>query len=849
MLRSLPLILIVLAARAAQAVTPTNNIIVDQFGWRANATKVLVVANPQSGQNAPNVITPGSTIEIRRSSDNVAVITVALTIWNAGATHADSGDKAWQADFSALTTVGSYYAYEPSSARSSYVFEIRDDAYNAPLQAVVKGYFYQRCGITITAGNGGNWNHLICHVKSNQDLTAHLWNVTDQGAGTARDVSGGWHDAGDYNKYVEFLTGSVWHLLHAWEVYPDRFGDATNIPESGNGVPDILDEVKWELDWLLKMQNSNGSVADRTGVTSFASASPPNNDTVSRYYSTPSSWATASFAAYTAYGARIFANFSAQYPGYSAALQAAAENAWAWLLANPSPLQWVSTGLVNVNTNTDTGDEAGRRVWAAAELYKTTGNATYKTYFDANYNVPQNSGHNPISDNYFDTTLSFPLQMGMLTYATTAGATAGIVTQIKTSLRNGIEWNFTSATNQAADPYKGFMWSGHYCWGSNSLKGNWGMLPLWGLQLNVNAGQAATYRRVAEEYLHYFHGRNPLSWTYITGMLPYGADKCPTQIYHAWLGDGFPLYDGASSTYGPAPGIIPGGANQYYTGGIAPPSGEPAMKAYKDWNTGWPEDSWEVTENSQGYSGPYVFLCAAFANPVVYYSPTPTPSYTASRTATATRSATPTFSASPTPSGPSATPSATPTASHSASPSPSPSSTATLANSATVSPTFTDVPSGSSPTDTPQSTATPTNTMMETYTTSPTPIVASPTATATVTDTPSAPANTATATETAVASGPGSAGGQVIDAHAVPNPAWGSAVLLGVKLDAAAPKIRVSIYSSGHTLVWKNSFESGYAAGWNSLALPPLSLASGSYYLVVDSGSAPKKVVKAFIYR
>src|SRR5204862_207324 len=82
------------------------------------------------------------------------------------------------------------------------------------------------------------WNHLACHVKAGQDLAAHLYDGADMGAGTARNVSGGWHDAGDYRKYVSFTQEPLWDLMHAAEWYPCAFGDATNIPESGNGVPD-----------------------------------------------------------------------------------------------------------------------------------------------------------------------------------------------------------------------------------------------------------------------------------------------------------------------------------------------------------------------------------------------------------------------------------------------------------------------------------------------------------------------------------------------------------------------------------------------------------------------------------
>src|SRR6185369_16545781 len=158
---------------------------------------------------------------------------------------------------------GSYYLYLPGGSKPgsvSYPFELGADIYNSVLAASVKTYFYQRCGAEISRAFGGEWNHKACHVKTNQDLKAHLYDGGDKGSATARDVSGGWHDAGDYRKYVSFVGSVVWDLLHTAEWYPCAFGDHSGIPESGNGVPDILDETKVELDWLLRMQSNDGSL-------------------------------------------------------------------------------------------------------------------------------------------------------------------------------------------------------------------------------------------------------------------------------------------------------------------------------------------------------------------------------------------------------------------------------------------------------------------------------------------------------------------------------------------------------------------------------------------------------------
>src|SRR5947207_1861487 len=101
-----------------------------------------------------------------------------------------------------------------------------------------------------------------------------------------------------------------------------------------------------------------------------------------------------------------------------------------------------------------------------------------------------------------------------------------------------------------------------------------------------------------------------------------GGDKRVMQVYHSWFGDGSPLYDGASSTYGPVPGYLVGGANQFFSNtSISPPHGEPPMKAFKDWNTGWPENSWEITEPAIYDQAAYELLLSQFATDV--YPPQP----------------------------------------------------------------------------------------------------------------------------------------------------------------------------------------------------------------------------------
>lgn len=590
------------------------NIIVDQFGYQANAPKLVIFAQPQQGIGSPSSFTPGTTFFLINASGGATVFSGSVIQWGGGAAHSQSGDVAWQGDFSAYATPGTYTLQVPGGSNpgsQSYTFTINNAVYNGVVTASQRMFFYQRCGEDITAGKGGaNWNHMACHEGPGQDLTAYLWdNNADQGTGTARDVHGGWHDAGDYGKYVTFAHATMWYLLHSVEWYPAGYVDNTNIPESGNGVPDMLDEVKWELDWMLRMQRpSDGALYSMVG---FSNANGSNNqgnpaaDTAPRYYLNVSTTATATGAMAFALGSRILKNYPA-YASYAVTLQNAAVSAWSYLSSNPSPVTFNSTGISSANANQSPGWDAEARVGAAAELFALTGNATYRTYFDSNYNsaaVTDNGGFLPVhsppnsGSDSFDPSLAEPLELGMVSYALAPGATGTVVSAIQAALKNECEWNIlpnNPGNATTGDPYMGYMYTGHYTWGSNQLKASWGNQLLFAAKLNANAAHTTAYTNQAEEYLHYFHGRNPLNWVYLTNMgskgAHLGASNSIMSIFHSWFWQGT-AFDGntGASAVGPAPGILSGGPNQNfapdpsYVGTISPPQNEPPMKSYKDW--------------------------------------------------------------------------------------------------------------------------------------------------------------------------------------------------------------------------------------------------------------------------
>jgi hypothetical protein len=273
---------------AAPAQT-TYHIKVDQFGYLPNARKVAVIADPQTGYNAAEGFFPGTgsnQYQVRRWHDDVVVFTGTLQVWNGGATHSQSGDRGWWFDFSALTTPGSYYVFDAANNTGSFRFEIGDNVYEEVLKQALRTFFYQRINFAKASPyTDARWADAASHEGANQDRFATS-RYAKGDLTTAKDLHGGWMDAGDMNKYTTFANSAVIQLMEAYRMNPGVFKDNYNIPESGNGIPDILDEAKWELDFLRRMQDATGTNGFflKVGVDNYNEVTPPSSDSRPRYY-------------------------------------------------------------------------------------------------------------------------------------------------------------------------------------------------------------------------------------------------------------------------------------------------------------------------------------------------------------------------------------------------------------------------------------------------------------------------------------------------------------------------------------------------------------------------------------
>ena len=598
-------------------------IVVDQFGYRPSAKKVAVLRDPVMGNDASESFTPGTSYSVVNTSNNAQVFTAGPVIWQNGKTDSTAGDKVWWFDFSSFTTPGSYYVLDVQKNLKSYTFDIKEDIYNTVLKHAFRYFFYQRAGFAKKIPYAeAAWQDDASHLKALQDKNCRYY-LTPNDASSEKNLSGGWYDAGDFNKYTTWTAGYIQQMLMAYEENPTAWTDDFNIPESNNGKPDILDEAKWGMNHLVRLQNSNGSMIALVGL---GHASPPSSATEASKYGKVTTASTLRSAAAFAYGARVFRK--AGWACFADSLQTAAVKAWDWAIANPS-VTWK-----NSNTGVGAGEQEVEdysrllyKLDAAVQLFGLTNDTKYKTFFDGNYEQSH------LVQWWYAYPYEHYEQEVLLYYTTLSNATASVVNAIKERYSSAvIRENILGAYDNKRCSYLSYLDS--YVWGSNNIKAMQALQYYEAVKYNTNPTRSTDAMEAAEHYLHYIHGVNPLSQCYLTNMNSYGAEKSATQLYHSWFTDGSSKWDQVGvSTYGPAPGFLVGGANyQYSLDGCCTTSscgstannalcnnaaakaaiGQPPMKSFADINGQWPTNTWSITENSNGYQISYLRLLSKF---------------------------------------------------------------------------------------------------------------------------------------------------------------------------------------------------------------------------------------------
>lgn len=479
------LLALILTSFLTIAAAPTIAIKVDQVGYLPAATKVAFVA--------ANTSTAGFTV--RRASDNSIAFQSKLST---PAVDADFGDSVQTADFTNLRESGRFYL-EVAGVGRSWNFDIAPDVYARTYYLAMRAFYGQRCGTAIDLGSEfPGYKHAACHTRG----AFH----SSSGKNDSHVSARGWHDAGDYGRYVVNSGISTGTLLWAWELFGSRIKNVPlNIPESGNGTPDILNEIRWNLDWMLSMQDVDGGVWQKQTSEQFSGFVMPEDDkSISYVIGTgrepfKSSCATADFAAVTAIAARDFQAYDA---AYAKTNLRAAQRAWDWLDKNPNVLFRNPRGV-------DTGEYGDRRcgderLWASAELWRTTRDETYHRYFLQHfkeYMSALNSDSPPSWNNV--------APLALWTYVLGQGNNREAIAAIR---RESLKAAGAIVERAARNPYRITLTTRDYVWGSNGVAANYG------LQLLVaNAIQPdSRYVQTALENLHYLLGRNTFSLSWIT---------------------------------------------------------------------------------------------------------------------------------------------------------------------------------------------------------------------------------------------------------------------------------------------------------------------------------------------
>jgi endoglucanase len=507
---------------------------------------------------------PKGPVVVRRVKDGRAVLTIGV---GAPEVDVDSGDTVRRVDFSALQTPGEYILEAPGLG-ASYPFKVGKDVFTRPFRLAMRGFTGQRATTAVSLAP----DFPQFHYEAGHTAPAQFDPSTGK-TGT-KDLSGGWYDAGDYGRYVVNSGITTGTLLWAYEFYSPKIRKLNlNIPESGGKIPDVLAEIKWNLDWMLKMQDDDGGVWHKATTANFSGFVMPKDDKApmlivgtgkAPYKNTT---ATADLAAVAAIAARVYRPFD---PAYADRCLEAAKRAWNWGQANPKVLFQSNPRGISTGGYGD-GDVSDERLWASAELFRTTGERIYGDIFQADAakfhlksDAPQ--GWGSVGN------------MGLYTYAFARGADLPLVERIR---REALQAADAISARTAANAYRMPLTSKEYFWGSNSVVANYGMMLLLADRIHPNK----KYRDAALDGLHYLLGRNVFNTSYVSWV----GTKWAMNPHHR--------PSAADGVTQPWPGLLMGGPNAE---GKTPPA--------RQWEDN--QDNYRVNEIAINWNAPLVFVLA-----------------------------------------------------------------------------------------------------------------------------------------------------------------------------------------------------------------------------------------------
>lgn len=453
-----------------------------------------------------------------------------------------SGKIRQEIDFSSITKPGRYTLV---AGRHQQSFIISNDPYTEALKASIKGYYYQRSGESLERKYAGEYARPAAHLDTH--VMVHSSAATPKRpAGTIISSPKGWYDAGDYNKYIVNSGFTLGLILQSYQLHQDRF-NALNlqIPESDNKIPDILDEMMYNLEWMLTMQDpTDGGVYHKLTTPNFEGFVMPEDCKQQRYVVQKTTTAALDFAATMALAARIYQRFP-EFKDFCQQAREAAERAYAWAVKHPTVYYDQDGNNKKFSPAIHTGGYGDNHTedeffWAATELYLTTSETSYleqaKQFVPDEFSIP--SWGNVAGLGIF--------QWVNQELLGTPDAGKLPMKEIKESLKKKCDEDIQELATSSFHSIFGNS-AKDFHWGSNaeSCLGR-GIAQMYEYALTKDS----KYRQAALSTLDYFFGRNATGYCYLTG---FGTQRV-MNIHHR--------ISAADNIKEPVPGLVAGGANK-----------------------------------------------------------------------------------------------------------------------------------------------------------------------------------------------------------------------------------------------------------------------------------------------
>jgi endoglucanase len=397
----------------------------------------------------------------------------------------------WVGDFSALTAPGRYRV--EAAGLTSHPFTIGFEVFDVPVRAVQRGFYFQRAFTAIDASHAeGPWVH------------------GDDSALAPPGVRGGWHDAGDYSIYSASLNTALFWLLEAYSDFRPT-ADDTNIPESGNGIPDLLDEARWGMEWLLSVQDPSGGFRNSSCLEQYGPYGTNFPEKVRPYRAGEvGTLATARAVGSLAYASTLWRPFDPMLA--DRALQAARRGV-EYLDRHPEHSDGPACPAYRADGDTHVGRQT--RMYAAAGMLLATGAARYREDFERNFESPD-------QDPSYMKMGGFAAQVYLRAPAGDPGRKTTLATWIRARAERAQAAGEQDPFQRSAPTHWGSIGAGFTRTGSSSAR-----------RCLEDGPRARSDCDQALANVHHALGRNPLGFSYVSG-LP-GVTHGRTHAFHQWF--------------------------------------------------------------------------------------------------------------------------------------------------------------------------------------------------------------------------------------------------------------------------------------------------------------------------